>query len=168
MYKTAYVDTGFLIRLLDENHTQHNNAVEYTNYLLEKGFIIRVSTIVIAEYCVKGEYDDLPTKNFLPSPFNAMHAVKAGSFGKILYKEKSKWVQEKGDRAFLKNDAKIMAHVEADKANWYVTFDRESKKLYDVLRQHKMVSFQFIDANLPISMHTGEIVFPATDTESTI
>ncbi len=157
MYKTAFVDTGFLIRLLDENHPQHGSAVSYYDYLLEKGYIIRVSTIVIAEYCVKGEYNDLPTANILPSPFNPMHAVKAGAFGKILYEAKTQWVQEKGERTLLKNDVKIMAHAEADKADWYITFDTDSKKLYDTLKQRGMIKFRFIDANQPVSVYTGEI-----------
>lgn len=61
-----------------------------------------------------------------------------------------------------------MAHAEADKADWYVTFDTESKKLYDTLKQHKMVSFRFIDANQPVSVYSGEIVFPSQDTEDTL
>ena len=56
-----------------------------------------------------------------------------------------------------RDDVKIMAHAEADKADWYITFDTDSKKLYDTLKQRGMIKFRFIDANQPVSVYTGEI-----------
>lgn len=159
MYKTAYFDTGVIIRLLDSNHRHHASALSYLRHLQENGYILRISTIAIAEYCVKGSYDDLPTENILPSPFNTMHALKAGAFASVLLEEKSKWVSKKGERSIIKNDASLMAQAECDKADCYITFDTESKRLYDILRENRQVSFAFWDANNPISNYTGDIPF---------
>ena len=52
--KSVFCDTGFIIRLLDKTNELHNNAVGYFKYFLENDFIIRLSTIAVAEYCVKG------------------------------------------------------------------------------------------------------------------
>ena len=134
--------------------------MSYFRYFNANGYIMRISSIAIAEYCVKGDYDDLPTAKILPSPFNPIHAVKAGDFGKTLYENRTKWVKSVGGRDLVKNDAKLMAQAEIDKADCYVTFDADSHKLYDLLKEKKLVSFLFWDANNPLSSYTGEIPFP--------
>lgn len=159
MYKTAFLDTGFLIRLLDSTHEDHNKAVEYFKYLQRSRYIMRVSTIAIAEYCVRGEYEDIPTSGILPSPFNASHAVKSGIFGKHIHEERNKWIKSIGGRDIMKNDVKLMAHAEADNAVCYITFDSDSKKLHDILRRKKLIRFDFWNANNPVSSYTGEIPF---------
>ncbi len=51
--KIVFCDTGFVIRLLDETNDLHNNALGYFQYFLEHDYIIRMSTIAVAEFCVK-------------------------------------------------------------------------------------------------------------------
>ena len=51
------LDTSFLIRLLKEDDPLHTNAKSYYQYLLENNFVLYVSTVAVAEYCVKGELD---------------------------------------------------------------------------------------------------------------
>ena len=43
------LDTSFFIRLLNEEDPLHNNALGYFRYFLEHDFMIKISTIAIAE-----------------------------------------------------------------------------------------------------------------------
>ena len=54
------LDTSFFIRLLNEEDPLHDNALGYFRYFLENDFVIKISTIAIAEYCVRGEVNELP------------------------------------------------------------------------------------------------------------
>ena len=76
--KVVFCDTGFVIRLLDETNDLHDNAIGYFKYFLENDYIIRMSTIAVAEFCVRDSIDHLPLRNILLSPYNANHAVKTG------------------------------------------------------------------------------------------
>ncbi len=71
---SVLLDTSFLIRLLKKDDELHNNAYQYYRYFLEKGFVLKVSTISIAEYCVRGEIDELPLRSLQILPFNIDHA----------------------------------------------------------------------------------------------
>ena len=82
------LDTSFFIRLLNEEDPLHHNALGYFRYFLEHDFIIKISTIAIAEYCVRGEVNELPLKNMLIVPFNFDHAQRAGKMIAEVYAEK--------------------------------------------------------------------------------
>lgn len=56
------LDTSFFIRLLNEEDPLHENAFGYFRYFLEHDFVIKISTIAIAEYCVRGDVSELPLK----------------------------------------------------------------------------------------------------------
>ena len=43
------LDTSFFIRLLNEEDSLHENALGYFKYFLEHDFVIKISTIAIAE-----------------------------------------------------------------------------------------------------------------------
>ena len=51
--KIVFCDTGFVIRLLDRTSELHENALGYFRYFLENDYLIRMSTIAVAEFCVK-------------------------------------------------------------------------------------------------------------------
>lgn len=53
------LDTSFFIRLLNENDNLHPKALGYFKYFLEKDIVLKCSTISIAEYCVRGSFDEL-------------------------------------------------------------------------------------------------------------
>ena len=84
------LDTSFFIRLLNEEDPLHHNALGYFRYFLEHDFIIKISTIAIAEYCVRGEVNELPLKNMLIVPFNFDHAQRAGKMIAEVYAEKKR------------------------------------------------------------------------------
>lgn len=76
MKHSVLLDTSFFIRLLNDTDPLHINAKAYFKYFLENDIILKVSTISIAEYCVRGSLDDLPLKNIQIIPFNLDHAKK--------------------------------------------------------------------------------------------
>lgn len=63
MKHSVLLDTSFFIRLLNDEDSLHQNALNYFKYFLEKEIDLKISTISIAEYCVKGNLSDLPLVN---------------------------------------------------------------------------------------------------------
>ena len=72
--KIAMLDTSFLIRLLKEDDPLHASAKAYYQHFLENNFVLYVSTVAVAEYCVRGELDQLPFECVRLVPFNLDHA----------------------------------------------------------------------------------------------
>ena len=87
--KVVSFDTSFFIRLLNTNDALNTNAVDYLQYFVEQGYELHISTIAIAEFCVKGEYDTLPLDIMLVSPFNIDGAKLAGQCARALVDEQS-------------------------------------------------------------------------------
>ncbi len=116
------LDTSFFIRLLNEEDSLHENAMGYFRYFLEHDFVIKISTIAIAEYCVRGEVSELPLKNMLIIPFNFDHAQRAGKMIAEVYAEKKRRGATIAPRAVVPNDTKMFAQadVESD-INFYGT-----------------------------------------------
>ncbi len=79
---SVLLDTSFFIRLLNHEDPLHDNARGYYKYFLENDIKIKISTISIAEYCVRGDITDLPLKNLIILPFNYDHGQRAGVFRK--------------------------------------------------------------------------------------
>ena len=73
---SVLLDTSFFIRLLNSDDFLHINARDYFKYFLENEILLKVSTISIAEYCVKGKMDELPLRNLKIISFNLEHAIK--------------------------------------------------------------------------------------------
>ena len=78
--KIAMLDTSFLIRLLKEDDLLHASAKEYYQYFLENHYVLYVSTVAVAEYCVRGTLDQLPFESVRVIPFNLDHAEREWFF----------------------------------------------------------------------------------------
>ena len=111
---SVLLDTSFFIRLLNEEDPLHNNALGYFRYFLEHDFVIKISTIAIAEYCVKGEVSELPLKNMLIVPFNFDHAQRSGKMIAEVYAEKKRRGATIAPRAVVPNDTKMFAQADVD------------------------------------------------------
>jgi predicted nucleic acid-binding protein len=88
MKRSVLLDTSFFIRLLNDEDPLHTNARDYYKYFLDHDVLLKVSTISIAEYCVRGTADELPLKNIQILPFNLDHAKRTGEFARIVYAER--------------------------------------------------------------------------------
>jgi len=157
--KVVFCDTGFVIRLLDKTDELHENAIGYFRYFLENDYIIRMSTIAVAEFCVKDRIEHLPLKQILLSPYNAIHASKTGECARILFSAKAKGVLEVGARILIQNDVKLLVQAECESASYYLTSDSNSKRMYDVLKENGMLSFDFTDIHMSPSLKFSFIPF---------
>lgn len=116
------------------------------------------STISIAEYCVRGNVDELPLKDVRVLPFNFFHAIDAGKFAEIAYAQKE--TKQLPNRAIILNDIKLFAqaHYE-DTISHFVTSDGECSKIYNAIITKTPVSFQTINIANSVSSTLGELPF---------
>lgn len=154
MTHSILLDTSFFIRLLNENDKLHLNALGYFKYCLEKDIILKCSTISIAEYCVGGNFDELPWRNLQVLPFNTDHGIRAGEFARIVFKEKGRL--EINNRNIIPNDSKLFAQADLDKSIMhFMTSDQECKKIYNIIASNSFPSFKIIDINIPYNEYFG-------------
>src|ERR1019366_10390636 len=112
MHKAILLDTSFFIRLLDNTDKLHSNAKGYFKYFLEKDFVMMISTISIAEYCVLGDVQELPLKNLQIVPFNFDHAKRTGEFAKFVFQNRNSL--DIKDRKIIPNDTKLFAQADIE------------------------------------------------------
>nr|DAM63128.1 MAG TPA: antitoxin [Caudoviricetes sp.] len=149
MPKQVLLDTSFLIRLLKKDDDLHENAVDYFRYFLENDYILKISTIAIAEYCVKGEFMDLPFRNMQILPFNYDHAIQSGKLCEIAYRKK----KERGaiiyPRAIVPNDVKMFAQADTeDEIVFFVSADTEAYKIFSLIQEERKLRFNYIDIRI--------------------
>lgn len=103
-----------------------------------------MSTIAVAEYCVYGNIEEIPLKNILLSPFNAYRASEAGNCAKVLYDARSKGIIQVNSRVLILNDVKMFTQAQCEEAEYYLTADKDSRKMYNILRDAEKIDFDFI------------------------
>lgn len=112
MDNSILLDTSFFIRLLNDQDPLHSNALGYYKYFLQNEMALKLSTIAIAEYCVKGKLNELPLKDLQVLPFNLTHGVRAGELARIVFENKGKL--NLPNRLIIPNDTKLFAQVNVD------------------------------------------------------
>ena len=153
---SALLDTSFFIRLLNDADPLHKNAFNYFKYFLENEIDLKISTISIAEYCVKGKIDELPLKNLQIVPFNIDHAQKTGVFAAAIFEENKVSKLQLSPRAIIPNDAKLFAQADLDATiTHFVTSDSRSKSTYTALRKKHHPKFEIIDISTPYNLIFG-------------
>ena len=155
--RIAMLDTSFLIRLLKEDEELHEPAKTYFQYFLEHNFILYVSTVAIAEYCVKGNLDELPFECVRVSPFNLDHAEKAGNYASTLFKAKDQGKYNPEQRLIIPNDTKLFAQASSIGALYFVTADTKASKAMDILAKESGFSVAHVDIHEPISTFSGTL-----------
>ncbi len=150
MKHSVLLDTSFFIRLLNDEDPLHKNARDYFRYFLNNEIVLKVSTITIAEYCVRGKIEELPLRNIQIIPFNLDHAQKAGEFASIVFEEKGSLKELLKSRAIIPNDSKLFAQAEIDKTvTHFVTSDTSSGKIIAILKNKIRISFDILDISTP-------------------
>lgn len=150
MKHSALLDTSFFIRLLNSVDPLHQNAKEYFKFFLENEIVLKISTISIAEYCVRGNKRELPLKNLQILPFNSDHAEQTGIFANAIFKENAISETKLSPRAIIPNDSKLFAQADLDQSiSHFVTSDARSINTYNALRKHIAPKFLVIDINNP-------------------
>ncbi|MFN0138649.1 MAG: hypothetical protein ACKVQW_01010 [Pyrinomonadaceae bacterium] len=145
---------------MNENDVLHPSALSFYRYFTEKGFTLKLSTISIAEYCVRGQLDELPLRNLEIIPFNSNHAVQAGEYARIVFEEKSNDGLDVSTRLIIPNDTKLFAQAKVDPdVTHFATSDVESIKIYNLLSRKSSVDFQIINIRESLSSQLGTLPF---------
>lgn len=156
--KGVLLDTSFFIRFLDEGSDLYDNAMNYYRYFIEKEIPMYISTISVAEYCTGGKVEELPFRDLRVIPFNILHSLKSGKFAQIVFREKGKL--KLTERNIIPNDTKLFsqADVEAEITH-YLSSDKESIKIYDLLKRNLSLRFSFLDLQTPMGEVFGVFDF---------
>ncbi len=156
--QSILLDTSFCIRLLNEKDPLHKNVLGFYRYFLEKDFRLKLSTISVAEYCVKGALDEIPFRNLEVLPFNILHATKAGEFAKVVFQKKDQLGLR--SRLIIPNDTKLFAQAQVDyDVTHFATSDLESIKVFDVLAANNNINFNVMNIREPYSNVLGILRF---------
>lgn len=157
--QVAMLDTSFLIRLMKEDDPLHDAAVDYYQYLLEKEYVLFVSTIALAEYCVKGKLDQIPFDNLRVVPFNLDHSSIAGEFAASLYAARNQGEYTPEHRLIIPNDTKIFAQAASINAVYLVTADTKSGKAMSKLSEKNQFKVQHLDIHKSVAEAFGLLLF---------
>jgi hypothetical protein len=153
------LDTSFFIRMLKSNDELHKSTLQYYKYFLSHGFLLKISTISIAEYCVKGSITELPLKDLRILPFNLDHAKRAGAFAALVFNQRDPSILP--ERNIIPNDTKLFAQAEVDpQINFYATSDTRSINVYNTINASNGTSFRVINIRNPHNETFSLLDFP--------
>ena len=159
MHESVLLDTSFFIRLLKKDDPLQQNAMDYFRYFLENGYTLKISTIAIAEFCTKGDLEDLPLRNMLVLPFNLNHAVNAGELGEIAFRIRSQRQINVTPRAVVPNDTKMFAQADLENdVHYFVSADSEAYKVYQLIESERKLKFSYIDISIPYNQTFGILI----------
>ena len=142
----ASADTSFFIRLMNDRDPLHPNAREYFEFLMKNDHVLTLSTIAIAEYCVRGRIDELPLANLNVIPFESSHAERSGAFAGAAF-DAGIIVSE---RRIIPNDCNLFAQADIEGATLFLTSDERSRNLYKLIKERFGVKFRFVNIREPI------------------
>jgi len=149
IFKSVLLDTSFFIRLLKKNDPLSQSATDYFIYFLQKNITMVVSTVAIAEFCVRGDIGELPLKNLQILPFNLNHAKRAGALADIVYTQRNNNNFIIDDRKIIPNDTKLFAQADCENSiDLYISSDTKSKSIFNLLKENTTLRFDFIDLNV--------------------
>lgn len=152
-----FLDNSFCIRLLKSDDQYHQNAKDYFEYFLENGIEMYLSTIVVSEYAVGDDPDNLLSLNaFRLLEFDYADAKTAGGF--FLELKGNEALRESEIRKVIINDIKLFAQIHNRKIEAYITKDRKSLgKMIEPLGKSHNLNFDFIDLTIPLSDKLGRL-----------
>lgn len=155
MRNAVLIDTSFFLRFLNDQDPLFANADGYFRYFLQHDKTMLVSTISVAEYCVKGDVQDLPLRNLQILPFNVSHARRCGEFARNVFSHRNRL--DLTNRAIIPNDTKLFAQADVETAvQYYLSSDAESQKIYGLLRTLNVgPKFEFLNLRVPPSEAFG-------------
>lgn len=155
MDNAVLLDTSFLIHLLNEDAEFHAQALDYFKYYLQKKVIMKISTVTIGEYCVRGDISDLPIKHLQVLTFDVLASQKAAQYARIIF-DANRQAKDKLIRSVIKDDVKLFAHADLDvNISGFVTSDIKTKKAYHHLMGSVHPRFQIIDIQTLVKERYG-------------
>jgi predicted nucleic acid-binding protein len=153
---SVLLDTSFCIRLLKSNDPLHQNAKDYFKYFLEQKIEISLSSIVVAEYSVKDDANNLPLEFVKIIPFDFFDGKKAGECHSILINNKQQIANI--ERNVIKDDCKLIAQIINRKIEGYITKDRKSfGQIIQPVLQTTGYTIKLMDLEIPLKDFKGEL-----------
>jgi predicted nucleic acid-binding protein len=154
---SVLLDSSFCIRLLKSDADFHQNTVDYFEYFLENGIEMYLSTIVVSEYAVGDNPDNLLSLNsFRLLEFDYADAKFAGQFLSTL-RSLGKF-GDFGDRKVVINDIKLFSQIHNRTIDAFITKDRKSlSKMIAPLSDSYDLSFEFIDLSIALNDKLGRL-----------
>ena len=136
--KSVLLDNSFVTRLLKSDDEFHQNTVRYFEYFLNSKIEMYLSTIVISEYAVADNPDNLLGLNtFKILEFDYGDAKLAGEYYSCLKDNRD--VRDNEKRAIIINDLKIFAQIKA------------LNKMIQPLKENKGLNFNYMDLSIPLN-----------------
>ncbi|MFC5284281.1 hypothetical protein [Pedobacter alpinus] len=134
----------------------HQNAKDYFKYFLEKKIEIYLSSIVIAEYSVKDDVNNLPLEFVKIIPFDFFDGKTAGEFHSILINNKEQVA--KIERNVIKDDCKLIAQIFNRKIGAYITKDKKSfGQIFIPIQNTKGFNIKLLDLEIALKGYKGEL-----------
>ena len=156
MLNSVLLDTSFCIRLGKPSDPLHQNAIDYFQYFLENKIELFLSSIVIAEYSVKGDIADLPLNTMKIIPFDFFDGKTAGEFHSILLNKKTSL--QDIERNVVKDDCKLIAQLFNRKLEAYITKDRKSfGQIINPLMHEKSFTVELLDLAVSLKEYKSEL-----------
>lgn len=153
---SVLLDTSFCIRLGKPDDALHQNTLDYFQYFLENKIELYLSSIVIAEYSVKGDIADLPLKTMKIIPFDFFDGKTAGEFHSILLDKHKQNIER--EKNVVKDDCKLIAQIYNRKLDAYITKDRKSfSQIINPLMKDKGFSIELLDLTTPLNTFIGKL-----------
>jgi len=150
------LDTSFCIRLFKTEDELHQNAKDYFKYFLDEKIEMYLSSIVVAEYSVKDDANNLPLEYVKIVPFDFFDGKTAGEFHSILINQKEKVVNIKRD--VIKDDCKLLAQIFNRKIEGYITKDKKSfGQIINPIINNKGFKIDLLDLEIPLKDYKGEL-----------
>ncbi|MFK8005720.1 MAG: PIN domain-containing protein [Saprospiraceae bacterium] len=145
----VFLDTSFMIRLLNSNDSDHKNALQYFKRFRDNDSKIYFSTIAVAEYSVGANPETLPYPFLTLIPFNFDHAKLTAIFAKATFDAKKRGSIELEHRVIIPNDTKLMAQAEVLKIDLFIARDKNCITVYNFLKEEGLTSFEYLDLRKP-------------------
>lgn len=154
---SVLLDNSFCIRLLKKDDEYHQNAIDYFEYFLENGIELYLSTIVVSEYAVGDNPDNLLSLNvFQLLEFDYADAKTSGAFFAELKDNED--LRKSEQRKVIINDIKLFAQIHHRKIDAYITKDRKSLgKMIEPLSKTHNLKFEFIDLSISLNDRLGRL-----------
>lgn len=153
---SVMLDTSYCIRLMDNTDSLHANAIDYYKYFLQEKITIHISTIVIAEYAVVDDPNNLPLTNLQIEAFDYIDGKVAGNFHALIRGNKSNIAGF--NRRIIANDVKILAQISNKQIESIISKDTKSISEYiNPLSGKTSLQLKFIDLNIPLNQCLGQL-----------
>ena len=159
MHKHIFLDTSFLIRLMNADDDDHAVTRRYFELFLGRSDSIQVSTIVAAEYGVGAPLQDLPLAldKIRVVPFNLDHASKAAEFARATFAARRKGAVSVTKRVVIPNDTKILAQAQVEAVDLFIGRDDNCEAVHKFLTGEKLISYPYHDLRTPVHVFIGTL-----------